>query len=466
MRSMLRYLKLWQRYALVHRRRDARTLALLAHSDYFDPAYYLELYRDVAAAGFDPVIHYVDYGAAEMRNPSPYFNTAGYLRLRGDAFGSALNPLEHFLRYGRHDAALAAAAKETALKPKPLWEPTTSMYHGETSVSEKLPFRYVVYTAIVAGYDDLKLPLTRPPNCDFVVFSDAPLEAPGWKVLPINYLTRDPTRAARFVKLHPHLYFPEYSHSIWLDGNVGVRGDVGAFFERLTATAFLSAFVHPLRDCIYQEGRECIIRRKDHAEVITQYLERLRARNIPEHLGLWESNVIVRRHNDRECISLMRAWWKELESGSRRDQLGLPVVLRDFPGAATPLDRPGISARQHPLLTFSSHRTQRKTRPSEAVWRASTASRPEVPPISVVVCVHNSLEVVRDCLGSLAIAHRPGDVIILVDDASDHPTASFLDDYARTQVGVRLIRNSETLGYTRSANLGMKAQVSGYRGRG
>ena len=35
----------------------------------FDPAFYLQIYQDVAAAGIDPYIHFVAHGAAEGRTP-------------------------------------------------------------------------------------------------------------------------------------------------------------------------------------------------------------------------------------------------------------------------------------------------------------------------------------------------------------------------------------------------------------
>jgi GT2 family glycosyltransferase len=457
---MLRYLKLWRHYAFVLGRRDARRLAFLARSEYFDASYYLRRYPDVAAAGIDPVIHYVDYGAQEKRNPSPYFNTANYLLETTDVLTGGINPLEHYLRYGRCNGKSPGRPCAPGVLPvveKVAPSPPPSLYPADISASPRLPFRYVVYTAIVGGYDDLKIPSVTPANCDFVVFSDYPFQADNWKVVPVNYLTRDPTRAARFIKLHPHIYFPEYSHSIWMDGNVGVRGDVGAFFDSLTDIAPMAAFAHPLRDCVYQEGLECIVRHKDHEDVITRHLERHRARGIGEHLGLWETNVVARRHNDPACIALMESWWKELDSGSRRDQLSLPVVLRDLPGRVVPLDRPGVTARQHPLLTFSSHRTQRSQPDLVAQWPAGAAAGQDVPPLTVAICVHNSLDVVRDCLASAAAARRAQDTIVIVDDASDSPTASYLDRFAQEHDGVRLLRNPQNLGYTRSANRAMKA---------
>lgn len=463
-RSSARYLKLYFRYLSRGRYRDAHQLALIAHSEYFDSDWYRERNLDVARSGCDPAIHYFDFGAREKRNPSELFDTNYYIANNAEALSDGLNPLLHFLRHGRRfgrptwqrtGRSPQKAAARHAKKPRPI-----SRYNAD-SRSRDPQARYVVYTAVTAGYDDLKPPGYVSPYCDFVAFSDHPLEVAGWKVLPMNYLHRDPARCSRFVKLHPHLYFPEYTHSIWMDANVGIRGDIGTFLDSLGNDASMSAFVHPLRDCIYDEGAECIARRKDDEKVISRHLNRYREKGIPEKVGLWETNVLVRRHNDPACIELMNRWWQEIQIGSRRDQLSLPVAQQELGVAIAPLDTRGVCARRHPLLTLSLHRRRRHVPDQGAQWPGPALSKgaPQ-PPITIGVCVHNGIEVVRNCLASIVAAREVDDLIVIVDDASDEPTASFLDQFASTHRGVRVIRNTENLGYTKSANRVFKAATT------
>ena len=65
----------------------------------FDPAYYLAMNTDVAAAGVEPLTHYVQFGQMEDRNPSAAFDSAGYRRLVGFEKTPTLSPLEHKLIY-------------------------------------------------------------------------------------------------------------------------------------------------------------------------------------------------------------------------------------------------------------------------------------------------------------------------------------------------------------------------------
>ncbi|MGA2794446.1 MAG: glycoside hydrolase family 99-like domain-containing protein, partial [Roseiarcus sp.] len=73
----------------------------------FDAKYYLETYKDVAAAGVDPFEHFMFRGYCEGRNPSTQFDTKfyrqRYLKGRTDR-----NPLDHYLEH-RHEAGIFPA---------------------------------------------------------------------------------------------------------------------------------------------------------------------------------------------------------------------------------------------------------------------------------------------------------------------------------------------------------------------
>ena len=76
-------------------------IKLLKTSGLFDEAWYLSEYVDVAKEGFDPVEHFIRYGAAEGRNPSPMFNLRQYLEVNPDVAAAGMNPFIHFVKFGR-----------------------------------------------------------------------------------------------------------------------------------------------------------------------------------------------------------------------------------------------------------------------------------------------------------------------------------------------------------------------------
>ncbi len=92
--------------------------ALLRSSPLFDADWYLTAYPDVAAGGLDPVLHYLEHGAAELRDPGPQFSTAYYLSAYQDLAESGLNPLVHYLAYGAAEGRNTRPAPQAAPSPK------------------------------------------------------------------------------------------------------------------------------------------------------------------------------------------------------------------------------------------------------------------------------------------------------------------------------------------------------------
>jgi GT2 family glycosyltransferase/glycosyltransferase involved in cell wall biosynthesis len=76
--------------------------------------------------------------------------------------------------------------------------------------------------------------------------------------------------------------------------------------------------------------------------------------------------------------------------------------------------------------------------------------------VDIVICVHNALADVRACIASVIRCTLPPYRVIIVDDGSGAETARFLDAQAEEQ-GFLLLRNAEAGGYTRAANVGLRA---------
>jgi hypothetical protein len=81
----------------------------------FDTAWYLAQNPDVARAGRDPLQHYLEHGAWEMRNPNPLFDSDWYLETNPEVTDARINPLIHYLTVG------AAESRD----PHPLFDTRT-----------------------------------------------------------------------------------------------------------------------------------------------------------------------------------------------------------------------------------------------------------------------------------------------------------------------------------------------------
>lgn len=190
----------------------------------------------------------------------------------------------------------------------------------------------VVYTAIFGDYEGL-IPQKEVDGWDFVCFTDnADLKAAPWQIKVIDPpVPGDYTRSNRYIKINPHLFFPDYDISVFIDGNMLVIGDL----DKLVATALdgtaMACFDHnqnndDRRNCIYREyeALKQMAQRgihKDDPLVIERHIAYLRGKHYPAGIGLITATIIVRRHHDSELIKVMEDWWYMVKNYSKRDQL-------------------------------------------------------------------------------------------------------------------------------------------------
>ena len=192
-----------------------------------------------------------------------------------------------------------------------------------------------VYMALFGGYDQIREPVCCPDNIDYYILTDQeiPVES-RWKRLDVQTYVpqeflKDPAMANRWCKMHPHLIFPEYSTSIYLDSNYLITSDLTGLVNRMTDYP-AALFRHKGRRCVYDEITACLEQKKDHPDRLAAHREALLEKGIPKNYGLLEAPVIVRKHNEEECIRLMDTWWDAFSSGCRRDQISLIEALWDL----------------------------------------------------------------------------------------------------------------------------------------
>lgn len=192
--------------------------------------------------------------------------------------------------------------------------------------------RIAIYTCIIGVYDKIAEPLICPDNCDFYIVTDQNIPSDSvWKKLDFNRHSLQLEKLSnvevnRYFKMHPHILFPNYKYSIYVDGNIQPITDLTEFVNRI-GDCGIAAHRHCFRNCVYDEGAVLKYLKKDNPERIEQHLAYLREQKMPCNYGLIECNVIARRHHDPICIAVMDDWWNEFMSQSKRDQLSFPHAL-------------------------------------------------------------------------------------------------------------------------------------------
>lgn len=81
--------------------------------------------------------------------------------------------------------------------------------------------------------------------------------------------------------------------------------------------------------------------------------------------------------------------------------------------------------------------------------------------VEIIICIHNALTEVKNCLQSVTRHTTPPYKLILVDDGSDLKTRNYLAEFVKKQKCV-LLRNEKAKGYTTAANQGLRCTSVDY----
>lgn len=106
---------------------------------------------------------------------------------------------------------------------------------------------------------------------------------------------------------------------------------------------------------------------------------------------------------------------------------------------------------------------------SEQTWRhrgtelIQAVESVQMPRVSVIILTFNNLDLTRACLDSvLSRSDYPNLEIIVVDNNSSDETPSFLEDLARSHPAIRVVRNSENIGFAAGNNVGLDIATGEY----
>ena len=194
----------------------------------------------------------------------------------------------------------------------------------------------VVYTIMVGGYDNICQPQSISNKVDYVCFVEANNTCGKnigiWRIEKIPFAHKDNGRLSRFPKLLPHeTIISQYDYSLYIDANLIIMDS--SIYDRVEELIEkgekLALIKHPARDCAYQEAYNCIAGCKARWRDLFRQIFFLKRHKFPKHWGLYEANVIFRKHNDPEVKAMDELWWKTFMRFAKRDQLSLVYALRE-----------------------------------------------------------------------------------------------------------------------------------------
>jgi len=336
--------------------------------------------------------------------------------------------------------------------------------------------KYAVVSALYGGSDQLILPLSIRSDFDYFCFTDQKLNTFGlWKLCKSPYHHSDPTRMARYVKMHLNSLFSEYDAVIWCDANIRFDHSVYALFDKFIKNDIDATFIqHPHRDCVYEEADACIKLGKDSKSTINSQIKRYKELGIKEKSGMFETGLYFIKPENSNVGEFYKCWWREIVTGSRRDQLSITPAIVASNLSTSLLFEPGVCVRTHPGCEIISHKVLANMSAPVALKEFETFVAPAKQwttvesdvkfTTDVIICVYNALDDVKICFDSV-VQHSYATInkIIIVNDFSDENTSKYLEVLNGKYEKVQLVNNIENLGYTKSANVGLKTSQADFR---
>ena len=189
----------------------------------------------------------------------------------------------------------------------------------------------VVYSVIIGQYDKISN-FNKQKGYNYFLFSDIYYKDTNWTIIPISKLIKkkkiSKKKMTRYFKLFPHLFFKYYELSIYLDASYVIKGDLNELLLRALNPSFDLYFLqHYGGYKVFKEFSAVIHHKKDTKEIINKVKKRYIKEKFPDNLGLTENCIIIRKHNNKKIIKLMKFWWNEIKNYSYRDQLSLNYAI-------------------------------------------------------------------------------------------------------------------------------------------
>ena len=195
----------------------------------------------------------------------------------------------------------------------------------------------ILYTILVGKYDHLNEIPKKLKNWDYICYTDNPnLKSDTWQIrLLSNESSLDAIRLSRHFKIKNHLIDEGYDISVYVDANIGIRGNLDCFLSHaLPQGSSFAILFHPFLDSLEQEVAQCISGGKDGEKLLReQYKHYVTEEGFSDIFPHINARMMIRRSGDKQVCQLMETWFAQLEKWSRRDQVSFNYSLSTCPGA-------------------------------------------------------------------------------------------------------------------------------------
>ena len=191
----------------------------------------------------------------------------------------------------------------------------------------------IVYTCLIGENDGLNYqPLFKSSKLRHVCLTDDPnLISDDWEIVLVDrIIPNDCYRSQRHFKTRPHIIFPDYKYSLYLDNTVILKKKTEDFlrmiFKNLSISEndpFFCLPYHSQFDLINEFNACANNNLDDQLRIYEQLNDYIKTNlNALKKRAYWGA-ILLRNHNHKELVKLSEIWFSHICRYSRRDQLSI-----------------------------------------------------------------------------------------------------------------------------------------------
>ena len=147
----------------------------------------------------------------------------------------------------------------------------------------------------------------------------------GWTDMPLLTVGFSSRLTAKWPKILPHLWFSDYTYSLWMDGSLQLNRNPYEYIQELLGDNDIALYHHHTRSTVLDEALGLAATGYDDPYTLHSQALKYTMDGFPD-TGLYCGTVILRRHTPA-IARFNELWMTEILRGSIRDQVSLPYAL-------------------------------------------------------------------------------------------------------------------------------------------
>lgn len=214
----------------------------------------------------------------------------------------------------------------------------------------------VIYTTVIDRPCVLYDPILPLPEIDKICYTNLLFQSQSsFQIVKINPNHIHSKKRYKYVKICWPEIFDKYEYSLYIDSTVQLKFDPTKFIDFLKPNSDILLFLHPGRNCLYDEALICLKEHLGDPNDIRKQTDKYHIEGFPEHYGLWACGIMLRKHTEK-MRDFAQIWWSEVEHFCIRDQISFPYIAwkLKIPISIFPIG----TLNKNPYIHWYGHRKQ------------------------------------------------------------------------------------------------------------